>query len=111
MACEAFLFRKGAGAKGALIEIVMLKGGGGGPPPPPPPGHTGGYLHAPSGGSSEVIELYADNGTEARYWMAGLGVAVQSNGGGRRCDINKISSRMVKRHTQAGTGLAICPAE
>ena len=80
VACEAFLFRKGTGAKGALIEIVMLKGGGGGPPPPPPPGHTGGYLHAPSGEGNEVIELYADNGTEARYWMAGLGVAVQSNG-------------------------------
>ena len=48
--CGAFLHRKGAsGAKSRrdLIQVVLLEGGGG-------------------GGGEDVIDLYADNGTEVR---------------------------------------------
>ena len=64
MACDAFLHRKGApaGARAnpKALQVVLLKPG--------------------AGGGQDVLELVADNGTEARFWLAGLDAATRGRG-------------------------------
>ena len=64
MACDAFLHRKGApaGARAnpKALQVVLLKPG--------------------AGGGQDVLELVADNGTEARFWLAGLDEATKGRG-------------------------------
>ena len=62
MACDGFLHRKGApGAAGRrdVVQVVLLK--------------------AADTAAEAVIDLHADNGTAARFWMAGLAAVTRQD--------------------------------